>query len=129
MLGLMVNKFPEFPNYPATLEEPTPLATEHPFSPVGDPLNDAFEMSQLMDASDNDLLYIWVNGFGAVMTSTNKPQHQVVMTASRHSAFLESGNWLAPLVQFPFPSFCVANEIKETPLLCRLGVCQHCCCK
>jgi hypothetical protein len=56
-------------------------------------------MSQLMDASDSNLLDIWVNGFGAVMTSTNKPQHQVIMTASRHSAFLESGNW-SPLSHF-----------------------------
>jgi hypothetical protein len=55
MLGLMVNKFPEFPKYPMTLNEPTPLATNHPFSPVSDPLNDAFKMSQLMDASDGDL--------------------------------------------------------------------------
>jgi hypothetical protein len=93
MLGLTVNKFPEFPNYQATLEEPTPLATDHFFSPVGNPLNDAFEMSQLMDASDSDLLDIWVNGFGAVMMSTDKTQHQVVMTTSRHSAFHESGNW------------------------------------
>jgi hypothetical protein len=60
MLGLMVNQFPEFPefpNYPATLKEPTPLATNCPFSPFK-PLNDAFEMSQLMDASDSDLLDI-----------------------------------------------------------------------
>ncbi len=92
----MVNKFPEFPefpNYPVTLEEPTPLATDCPFSPIGDPLNDAFEMSQLMDASDSNLLDIWVNGFTAVMMSTNKPHHQVVMTASSCSAFLESSNW------------------------------------
>jgi hypothetical protein len=99
MLGLTVDKFPEFPNYPVTLKEPTPLATDCPFSPVGDPLNDAFEMSQLMDASDSDLLDIWVNGFGAVITSTNKPQHQVVMTASMCSAFLESGDW-SPLSHF-----------------------------
>jgi hypothetical protein len=96
MLGLMVNKFPEFPelpNYPATLKEPTPLATDHPFSPIGNPLNDAFEMSQLMDASNSNLLDIGVNSYGVVMWSTDKPQHQVVMTASRHYAFLESGNW------------------------------------
>jgi hypothetical protein len=105
--GLMVDKFPEFPefpNYPATLKEPTPLATDRPFSPVGDPLNDAFEMSQLMDASNSDLLDIWVNGFGAVMTSTDKPQHPVVMTTSRHSAFLESGDW-SPLSHFHSLSF------------------------
>jgi hypothetical protein len=37
MLGLMVDKFPEFPefpNYSATLEEPTPLATNCPFLPL-----------------------------------------------------------------------------------------------
>jgi hypothetical protein len=96
VLGLTVNKFPEFPefpNYPATLEEPTPLTTNRPFSPVSNPLNDAFEMSQLMDASDSNLLDICINGFAAVMMSTDKPQHQVVMTASRRSAFLESGDW------------------------------------
>jgi hypothetical protein len=96
MLGLTVDKFPEFPefpNYPSTLEDPTPLATDRPFSPVCDPLNDTFEMSQLMDASDSDLLDIWVNGFGAVMTSTDKPHHQVVMTSSRRSAFYKSCDW------------------------------------
>jgi hypothetical protein len=96
MLGLMIDKFPEFPefpNYPGTLEEPTPLATDRPFSPVSNPLNDAFEMSQLMDACNSDLLDICFNGFGAVMMSTDKPHHQVVMTTSRCSAFLESGDW------------------------------------
>ena len=95
MLGLTVDKFPEFPefpNYPSTLEDPTPLATDRPFSPVCDPLNDTFEMSQLMDTSDSDLLDIWVNGFGAVMMSTDKPHHQVVMTSSRRYAF---ARWLA----------------------------------
>jgi hypothetical protein len=90
MLGLKVDKFPEFPKYPMTLDKPTPLATNHQFSPIGDPLNDAFEMSPLMDASNSDLLDIWVNGFGAVMMLTNKHHHQVVMTATRCS---ESSDW------------------------------------
>jgi hypothetical protein len=63
MLGLTVNKFPEFPKYPMTLNEPTPLATNHPFSPISDPLNDAF-MSQLINALDGNLLDIWVNDLG-----------------------------------------------------------------
>jgi hypothetical protein len=81
VLGLTVDKFPEFPefpNYPATLKEPTPLATNHPFSPVGNPLNDAFEMSQLMHLG------------GGFTSHDDSPGHQQSWVLSRYDLMIEA---------------------------------------